>query len=82
MYIFSLVFNIGGYYGMKFFVEASVLGMTAKTGIEPFGGAIVYGELKVGYAVSGVLRLEGQILELKFPTMAEISYNKFPLDVG
>ncbi|CAG2190130.1 unnamed protein product [Mytilus edulis] len=75
-------FNVGGYYGMKFSVDASLAGMKATSGIQPFGGAVVSGELQVGYAMSAVLKLEGQILELKFPTVAEITYNKFPLDVG
>lgn len=67
---------------MKFSVDASLSEMTATSGIQPFGGAVVSGELQVGYAMSAVLKLEGQILELKFPTVAEITYNKFPLDVG
>lgn len=67
---------------MKFTVDASLSGMTAMSGIQPFGGAVVFGELQVGYAMSAVLKLEGQILELKFPTVAEIAFNKFPLDVG
>ncbi|XP_076086791.1 uncharacterized protein LOC143057371 [Mytilus galloprovincialis] len=75
-------FSVGGYYGMKFSVDASLSGMTVTSGIQPFGGAVVSGELQVGYAMSAVLKLEGQILELKFPTVAEITYNKFPLDVG
>lgn len=67
---------------MKFSVDVSVFGMKASSGIEPFGAAYVYGQMEVGYAVSGLLKLEGKILELQFPSKTEINFNKFPLDVG
>ena len=75
-------FNIGGYYGIKFNVDVSIYGMKASSSVEPFGAAFVYGQLEVGYAVSGLLKLEGKILELQFPAQTEINFSKFPLEVG
>ncbi|CAG2251012.1 unnamed protein product [Mytilus edulis] len=75
-------FGSGAYYGMKFEIGAKVLEMKAICGVEPYGGVTVYGELAVGFALYGKLRLEGRIMDLRFPTTAEISFNKFPLDVG
>lgn len=75
-------FNIGGYYGIKFNVDVSIYGMKASSSVEPFGAAFVYGQLEVGYAVSGLLKLEGKILELQFPAQTEINFSKFPLEIG
>ena len=81
---FSIIsaFGAGAYYGMKFEIGAKVLEMKAICGVEPYGGVTVYGELGIGFALYGKLRLEGRIMDLRFPTTAEISFNKFPLDVG
>ncbi|XP_076085326.1 uncharacterized protein LOC143056125 [Mytilus galloprovincialis] len=75
-------FGAGAYYGMKFEIAAKVLEMKAICGVEPYGGVMVYGELGIGFLLYGKLRLEGKIMDLRFPTTAEISFNKFPLDVG
>ncbi|XP_052081925.1 uncharacterized protein LOC127719726 isoform X2 [Mytilus californianus] len=75
-------FGAGAYYGMKFEIGAKVFEMKAFCGVEPYGGVTVYGELGIGFLLYGKLRLEGRIMDLRFPTTAEITFNKFPLDVG
>ncbi|KAL5015119.1 hypothetical protein ScPMuIL_009389 [Solemya velum] len=75
-------FGAGGYYGMDFTVGAKVLNMQGNAGVVPYGGLTCYGELGVGAVLYGKLRLEGKILDLRFPTVAEITFSKFPLDVG
>ena len=67
---------------MKFYVGAKVLEMKGNVGVEPYAGVTVYGELGIGFLLYGKLRLEGRIMDLRFPTTAEILFNKFPLDVG
>ena len=57
--------------------------MTAFTEVEPYAGLTVWGEFGLGFLfIFGKLRLEGMIMELRFPSRAEIAFNKFPLDVG
>lgn len=57
--------------------------MIAYTEVEPYAGLTVWGEFGLGFLVIfGKLRLEGMIMELRFPSRAEIAFNKFPLDVG
>ncbi|VDH98959.1 Hypothetical predicted protein [Mytilus galloprovincialis] len=75
-------FGAGAYYGMKFEIAAKVLEMKAQCIVEPYAGVTVYGELGIGFLLYGKLRLEGRIMDLRFPTTAEITFNKFPLDVG
>ena len=67
---------------MKFEIGAKVLEMKATCGVEPYGGVVVYGELGIGFLLYGSLRLEGKIMDLRFPTTAEIAFNKFPIDVS
>lgn len=67
---------------MKFEIGAKVLEMKAICGVEPYGGVTVFGELGIGFLLYGKLRLEGRIMDLRFPTTAEIAFNKFPLDVA
>ncbi|KAK3101942.1 hypothetical protein FSP39_007535 [Pinctada imbricata] len=74
-------FGAGGYYGMDFLVNAKILEMKAIVEVTPYGGLLVYGELGIGLLLYGKLRLEGEIMDLRFPTTAEITFNKFPLDV-
>ncbi|KAK3101936.1 hypothetical protein FSP39_007496 [Pinctada imbricata] len=74
-------FGAGGYYGMRFIVTAKILEMKAIVEVTPYGGLTVYGELGIGFLLYGKLRLEGQIMDLRFPTTAEITFNQFPLDV-
>lgn len=74
-------FGADGYYGMKFVVGAKVMDMKAYAGCEPYGGVSVWGELGIGLLLYGKLRLEGNIMDMGFPTTAEIEFKKFPLDV-
>ena len=55
--------------------------MKAVVTVEPYGGLMVWGELGIGFALYGKLRLEGMIMDTGFPTTAEVTFNKFPLDV-
>lgn len=74
-------FGINFYYGVKFGVGARIMEMKAIVKVEPYGGLIVWGELGIGYALYGKLRLVGMIMDIGFPTTAEVTFNKFPLDV-
>ncbi|XP_063408918.1 uncharacterized protein LOC134692399 [Mytilus trossulus] len=75
--------GVGIYYGVKFRVGVNVLGMNGVAEIAPYTGILVYGEVGIGIAMLyAKLRLEGHIMDLKFPTRGEISFSKFPLDVG
>lgn len=85
MYLFYLFVGVGVgiYYGVKFRVGVNVLGMNGVAEIAPYTGILVYGEVGIGIAMLyAKLRLEGHIMDLKFPTRGEISFSKFPLDVG
>lgn len=56
--------------------------MTAGATVVPYGGLTTYAEVGVGFIIYGKLRLEGDLMDLKFPTAAEIGFSKFPLDVA
>ncbi|XP_019616821.1 PREDICTED: uncharacterized protein LOC109464310 [Branchiostoma belcheri] len=58
------------------------MNMNVQGGIIPYLGVQVYGELGVGALLYAKLRLEGDIMETKFPITAEIRFSKFPMDVG
>ena len=75
-------FGSGAYYGMKFEVGAKLMSMKGYATIIPYGGVEVWGELGIGFLLYGKLRIEGRIMDLRFPTTAEIAFNKFPLDMG
>ena len=81
MLFYCAGFGADGYYGMKFVVGAKVMDMKGTAGCEPYGGVAVWGELGIGALLYGKLRLEGRIMDLGFPTTAEIKFKKFPLDV-
>jgi len=82
-FCFSTEFGAGAYYGMEFEVGAKVLDMKAFAGITPYGGIHAWGSLGVCFGpLCGSLRLEGYIMDLRFPSTAEIGFKKFPLDVG
>ena len=66
---------------MQFTVTAKVLDMKCIVNVTPFGGLTVWGELGIGLLLYGKLRLVGDIMDLRFPTTAEITFKKFPLDV-
>ncbi|KAK3609657.1 hypothetical protein CHS0354_035942 [Potamilus streckersoni] len=75
-------FGAGGYYGMEFGVAAKILEFKLEATVVPYGGLTVWGELGIGLLLYGKLRLEGQIMDLRFPTFAEIVFSKFPFDVN
>lgn len=66
---------------MKFAAGAKIMDMKATATCEPYGGVSVWGELGIGALLYGKLRLEGNIMDMGFPTTAEIKFKKFPLDV-
>ena len=56
--------------------------MKAGAVLTPYAGLNCRGSVSVGFfLLYGELQLEGDIMALKFPTMAEIGFSKFPLDV-
>lgn len=80
IFIFS-GFGIDAYFGVRFAVGAKILEMKGYVKIEPYGGVTAHGELGIGFLLYGKLKLVGQILDTGFPTTAEITFSKFPLDV-
>lgn len=57
--------------------------MTVFTEIEPYAGLTIYGKLQLCiFGFCGQLQLTGKIMELRFPSKAEVSFNKFPINVG
>ena len=67
---------------MEFEVEAKLLEMNASAGITPYGGIYAWGSMEIFLGtLYGTLRLEGYIMDLRFPSTAEIGFSKFPLDV-
>lgn len=76
-----LGFGINYYFGVKFTVGAKIMEMKAFVEVEPYGGLMVWGELGIGFALYGKLRLVGYIMDTGFPVTAEVTFNKFPLDV-
>lgn len=76
-------FSAGAYWGVNFVVGAKIFSMTVFTEVEPYAGLTVSGEVGLCVLViCGQLQVRGMIMELRFPTRAEISFNKFPIDVG
>ena len=78
---FGTGFGIDFFYGVKFDVGVKIMEMKGIVQVEPYGGLMVWGELGIGAALYGKLRLEGFIMDIGFPTKAEVTFNKFPLDV-
>jgi hypothetical protein len=68
---------------MNFEVGVKVFAMTGFASIIPFGGIKAYGSVAICYfGLCGKLILDGYILDARFPSKAEVAFNKFPLDVG
>ena len=68
---------------MKFEVGVKVFAMTGFASIIPFGGVKAFGSVAICYGLlCGKLRLDGYVLDTRFPSKAEVAFNKFPLDVG
>jgi hypothetical protein len=79
---FSPEFGAGAYHGMEFEVGAKLLEMKAFASIAPYGGIYAWGSLGLCWGtLCGTLRLDGYIMDLRFPSTAEICFSKFPLDV-
>lgn len=74
-------FGAYGYYGVDIGWKMKLLAMTATADIVPYAGLVMYGELAVGNVLFAKLRLEGDIMELSFPTVAEMTFHKFPMDI-
>jgi hypothetical protein len=75
-------FGVEGYYGTEIVLGAKVLEMMTFGSAIPFVGVNIYGEMGIGFLLYGKLRFEGSICELRFPSYAEIYFNKFPMDVA
>ncbi|KAL5013969.1 hypothetical protein ScPMuIL_008239 [Solemya velum] len=75
-------FGASGFYGVDFLVGTTVLNMQGTTGMSPYGQLTCYGELGIGASLHGKLRLEGTLLDLRFPTAGEITFSKFPVDAS
>lgn len=70
------------YYGVDFTVGAKIMEMKVTVNVEPYGGLMAWGELGVGVvALFGKLKLVGFVMDAGFPTKAEVTFDKFPLDV-
>lgn len=76
-----LGFGSDAYYGVRFTVGAKIMEMKGYVKVEPYGGVSAYGEMGIGFLLYGKLKLVGQIMDTGFPTTAEITFSKFPLDV-
>lgn len=76
-----LGFGSDAYYGVRFTVGAKIMEMKGYVKVEPYGGVSAYGELGIGFLLYGKLKLVGQIMDTGFPTTAEVTFSKFPLDV-
>lgn len=74
-------FGSDAYYGVRFTVGAKIMEMKGYVKVEPYGGVSAYGELGIGFLLYGKLKLVGQIMDTGFPTTAEVTFSKFPLDV-
>lgn len=60
-----------------------MIARTAAAIVQPFGALTAYGEAGIGIGpLKAKLRLEGSILNVRFPTRAELHFSKFPLAVS
>ncbi|XP_048258676.1 uncharacterized protein LOC125384201 [Haliotis rufescens] len=74
-------YGAGATFGIKIGVGAKILGMTVFGQVTPFGSALVYGEMGIGAVLYAKLRFDGYLMNLAFPSRAEIGFYKFPLDL-
>eukprot|EP00058_Branchiostoma_floridae_P003027 XP_002588515.1 hypothetical protein BRAFLDRAFT_79470 [Branchiostoma floridae] len=78
-----LKFAAGGYIAVKVEAGVSIMKMKGYGKATPDVSAVV--EASVGVSlllISGELQLKGYILKTAFPSAAEITFDKFPLNVG
>ena len=54
---------------------------TALSTAKPISGVRIQGDLAFGAVLYARLRFVGDLMQLGFPTSAEIAFSKFPLDV-
>ncbi|XP_062572081.1 uncharacterized protein LOC134234050 [Saccostrea cucullata] len=72
----------GASIGLRIQVGLCILSFKAKGTLTPWAGAKVWGGVAIKFFIFRAgLRLIGYLLETRFPITAEITYNKFPLDV-
>ena len=75
-------FGAGASYGVDITVAAKILSMQVTGVLRPFSNVRVFGSMGLGVLnVFGKLRLSGFLMEVSFPSTAEIVFSKFPLDV-
>ncbi|XP_046562951.1 uncharacterized protein LOC124271844 [Haliotis rubra] len=77
----TIEYGAGATFGMRVGVGAKILGMTVFGEVAPLGSALIYGEMSVGAVLYAKLRFDGYLLNLAFPSRAEIGFYKFPLDL-
>ena len=59
------------------------MNMIAEASISPKGSVNAYGGVGICFGpLCAELRLNGYIMDVTFPTVAEVEFSKFPLDVG
>ncbi|KAK3612537.1 hypothetical protein CHS0354_024514 [Potamilus streckersoni] len=75
-------FGAGGYYGVDFTLTAHLMSMKGEAKVVPYGGLKVWGEVGIGFLLYGKLQIVGYIMDTRFPTTADIIFNKFPLNVA
>ena len=64
-------------------VNFKVMNMLGEPFVTPKGGVQAYATLRMCFGpFCAELRLTGSIMAMKFPTTAEVSFSKFPLEVG
>ncbi|XP_066275501.1 uncharacterized protein [Branchiostoma lanceolatum] len=72
-----------GFISVKVEAGVSLIRMAVYGQVTPQVGAIVAGSLGIGTPLlSAELQLKGHLLTTNFPTRAEITFTKFPLNVG
>ncbi|XP_071798137.1 uncharacterized protein [Asterias amurensis] len=78
----ELGIKAGGFFDLKIPVSVALVSMKAKGGVSPMVGCSVTGYVSVGFILYGELELKADVLHTSFPTVAELLFAKFPLDVG
>ncbi|XP_041378093.1 uncharacterized protein LOC121390363 [Gigantopelta aegis] len=75
-------FGAGCSYGMDITAGAKILSMQVTSVLRPFSNVKVFGSVGLGILnIYGKLILRGYIMEVAFPSTAEIVFSKFPLDI-
>lgn len=75
----TIAFTVGVTFGAEF----NVLEMTGAVTVTPSAGLTATAEVGIGIPpFYAKLVLEGTILEVKYPTKAEMAFTMFPLDIG